>query len=93
MTQSIDLNVAMVDPAAAFDTPEDVVNHHDLTHEQKVEILRRWEYDAHEVEVAEEEGMRNGPPSDLLDRIIRALHELGAAIEIDRSPPTKQGGI
>ena len=89
----VDLNEALVDPAAVFGAPEDVLSHDHLAREQKVEILRRWEYDAHELEVAEEEGMGSEPPSDLLDRILRALHALGARPDIEHSPPTKQGGI
>jgi len=91
--RQVELNLALVDPAAVFRSPEDVLSRHDFTLEQKVEILRRWEYDAHEVEVAEEEGMGNEPPTDLLDRILRALHALGARPDIEHSPPTKQGGI
>ena len=35
--------------------PKEVVTSEEQTREQKIEILRRWEYDAHQMEVAEEE--------------------------------------
>ena len=74
--KQVELNLALVDPPAVFRSPEDVLGRHDFTLEQKVEILRRREYDAHEVGVAEEESMGNEPPTDLLDRILRVLHAL-----------------
>jgi len=53
--------------------------------------LRRWEYDARELEVAEDENMAGGPPSQL-DRVLAALHRLGVEPDIEHSPPTRQGG-
>ncbi len=90
---SIDLEKALLDPTAVFGTPEDVLECADLTREQKVEILRRWEYDAHAIEVAEEENMGSEPPSDLLSRILIGLHALDAAPDLEHSPPTKHGGV
>ena len=51
----IDLKKAMLDPTRVFGEPADVVASNELTRDQKIEILRRWEYDAHQLEVAEEE--------------------------------------
>lgn len=73
--QAGDLERALLDPTAVFDTPEQVLQRDDLSREQKAAILRRWAYDARELEVAEDEGMRGGEP-DLLDRVLRALNEL-----------------
>jgi outer membrane lipoprotein SlyB len=75
--QAGDLERALLDPTAVFKTPEEVLQQGDLSHEQKAAILRRWTYDARELEVAEDEGMRDGEP-DLLDRVLRALGELEA---------------
>ena len=47
-TPSIDMEKAIIDPGSVFSTPEDVEGHTDLTQEEKIEILRRWEYDAAE---------------------------------------------
>ena len=86
------LEQALLDPASVFDCPEDVVTRGDIAEEIRIEILRRWEYDAKEIEVSEEEGMTDGHDS-LLDRILRALHKLGAGPDVAHSAPTKQGGI
>ena len=89
----IDVEKALLDPSAVFRTPEEIPPRNDLTLEQKVEILRRWEYDAHSMEVAEEENMGGGQDSDILGRILNALHALDAAPDLEHSPPTKQGGV
>ncbi len=87
-----DLDRALLNPASIFASPDEVLAHEDLSHQQKIEILRRWEYDERELQVAEEENMAGGP-SDMLDEILRALHELGAGVDTEHSPLTKQGGI
>ncbi len=89
----IDLEKAMLDPTAVFRNPEDVRQRAELTQSQKIEILRRWEYDAHTLEVAEEENMAGAQPSDVLDRVLSALHSLGASPDLEHAPPTKQGGV
>ena len=90
---TIDLETAMLDPTTVFRNPEDVLKQAGLTRTQKIEILRRWEYDAHALEVAEEENMASKAPSDVLDRVLSALHALGASPDLDHSPPTKLGGV
>jgi hypothetical protein len=87
----LDLQQALLDPSSVFKTPNDVVIEANLTKEQKIKILRRWEYDVREQEVAEEENMPNMPP-DILSDIYRALAKLGAKICHEHSAPTKQGG-
>ena len=44
----------MLDPTMVFKDPTDVIADENLSRDQKIEILRRWEYDARELEVAEE---------------------------------------
>ncbi|HJZ12184.1 MAG TPA: hypothetical protein VJ521_08540 [Acidobacteriota bacterium] len=39
----IDIKKALIDPSALFKKPRDVVERNDLSREQKIEILRRWE--------------------------------------------------
>jgi outer membrane lipoprotein SlyB len=75
--QAGDLERALLDPTAVFKVPEQVLQRDDFSHEQKAAILRRWAYDARELEVAEDEGMRDGEP-DLLNRVLRALDALKA---------------
>ena len=42
----IDLRKAMLNPALVFLGPEDVLQRDELTREQKMEMLRRWKFDA-----------------------------------------------
>ena len=67
----IELKKAMLAPTMVFKDPKDVVANVELTRDQKIEILRRWEYDARQLEVAEEEaGMAVRRP-DMFDRLFR----------------------
>ncbi len=85
----IDVNKAMLDPTMVFEDPKDVVANVELTRDQKIEILRRWEYDARQLEVAEEEaGMAVRRP-EMFDRVLQALHTLGVERDIEHTPPTK----
>jgi hypothetical protein len=90
---ALDLDAARLDPASVFGSPDDVVGRSDLTRDQKIEILRRWEYDAREILVAEEENMAGPDPGEQLDRVLRALHALGSGPDNESTPPTKQGGV
>lgn len=90
MTDAIDYEEALLDPASLFKEPEAVVNREDLTKEQKIEILRRWEYDASEVAVAEEEGMIADRPL-MLRRVVLALEQLTGGDEGSRSPTKADG--
>jgi hypothetical protein len=88
----IDYEQALLDPASVFATPEAVLDQAELSDDQKIEILRRWQYDASEDAVAEEEGMVSDPPL-LLRRVLLALESLtGGAME-RHTPPTKQDGV
>ena len=85
----IDVNKAMLDPTMVFEDPKDVVANVELSRDQKIEILRRWEYDARQLEVAEEEaGMAVRRP-EMFDRVLQALHTLGVERDIEHTPPTK----
>ncbi len=87
----MNIEQALLDPTSVFTSPADVCEEQNLTQDQKVQILRRWEYDARELEVADEENMSGGGP-DILDEVLAALHRLNVEIDVDHSPPTKQGG-
>jgi hypothetical protein len=82
---------SLTDPASVYAGPEEVLEREGLTVPQKIEVLRSWAYDADELAVAEEEGMQTTEPS-LLHRVLVALAALGAEIDFERRPPTKQGG-
>lgn len=86
----LDIEKALLDPALIFKNPGEVLQNQELSRSQKIEILKRWEYDVRELQVAEEESMR-GPQSVTLDTVLNALRSLGAETK-ERSAPTKQGG-
>lgn len=92
MDDKLDYEKALLDPASVFAAPEEVLERTDLSTEQKVEILRRWEYDASEVAVAEEEGMVGGRPL-MLHRVLLALEQLPGGIGDGHPPPTKHDGV
>ena len=81
----IDLRKAMLNPALVFLGPEDVLQHDELTREQKIEVLRRWKFDALQLQVAEEENMGSEQPSDILDRVLQALHALNTGRNLEDS--------
>ena len=66
---------ALVNPAACFASPDEVLRDPKLSPEQKREILRRWALDAYLIEVAMTEGMPQGEPSRL-DEVVDALIDL-----------------
>ena len=82
----IDLRKAILNPALVFLGPEDVLQRDELTREQKIEVLRRWKFDALQLQVAEEENMGSEQPSDILDRVLQALHALKAGSNLEDSP-------
>ncbi len=85
----IDVKKTMLDPMMVFKEPKEVVANHELTRDQKIEILRRWEYDARQLEVAEEEaGMAVRRP-EMFDHVVQALHTLGVERDTEHTPPTK----
>jgi hypothetical protein len=92
MNGSKQLDTALLDPASIFENPEAVLSDDTYTRAEKIEILRRWEYDASEIDAAEGEGMPAGEPS-LLRRIFLALNELLGTVDVEGTPPTRQGGI
>lgn len=88
-----DLEKAILNPAATFTKPQDVLNSEDLSREQKIEVLRRWEYDLRALQVAEEESMTAPMPESVtLDIVLKALNSLGMPADMERTAPTKQGG-
>lgn len=83
---------ALLDPTRIFTCPVDVLGASGISDALKVEILRRWEYDVREQEVAQEENM-SGELRVTLSHVLEALSELGSSPDGAHSPPTKQGGI
>ena len=45
----VDVEKALLDPGLVFKTPQELLANDELSREQKIEILRRWEYDVRAV--------------------------------------------
>lgn len=77
-----DISRAMTSPTAVFDRPMEVLQRPELSHTQKIEILKRWELDARALQRATDENMGGGDPP-ALDEVNDAL------LEIDPKDKTK----
>ena len=84
----MDFEKAKLNPAAVFKNPQEVVSTQELSRQQKIEILQRWEEDARSMEVAAEESMP-GPQPKLLQPIRDALHALNHWPDTEHLSPTK----
>ncbi len=89
----IDKDLARLDPAAVFETPEQVRDHDVLTADEKIEILRRWAYDDADLDVAGEEGMPGETDDDFQRRILLALQAVSGDAALDPTGPSKQHGL
>lgn len=84
------IDKALRNPAEVYNVPDQVLQDGTLTREQKLKILKIWEYDARELEVAEEENMAGGSPSILRD-VRRARMALKGENVTEHKVTTKQG--
>jgi hypothetical protein len=87
-----DFKNALLSPTSFYKVPDEVVHDESLSLEQKIGILRQWEYDARDMLVAEEENMIGDSSSSMLSRVLIALKSLGFEECGAHSSPTKQGG-
>ena len=71
-TSQVDLEAALQDPPAFFAEPQDVADYPQLSREEKLAILRRWEQDALRLSESESEGMGGGE-ENMLGRVKRAI--------------------
>jgi hypothetical protein len=95
-----DFEKAMLDVSKAFERPEDICNHADLTREQKLKLLQQWEYDLQLLLVAAEENMPSkdakeepGNTAELVRRIHKIVEQMGAGADPEKGGPAKTGGI
>jgi hypothetical protein len=79
ITTARDYDKALLNPAAIFKRPNDVVDSDSLTAPQKMEVLKRWETDALLLSVATEENMGGGEPS----RIEEVRHAIDVLARIE----------
>lgn len=87
----------VVDVATHFSTPAELLADEDLTREQKLALLRQWEYDLHLMQVATEENMTgDAPPGNNAEKI-RQIHaaaeKLGAKVDPKARGAAKAGPV
>jgi hypothetical protein len=70
-----DYDRALIAPEEVFKVPMDVVISASMTPEQKLKILKHWEANAYDLQVATEENM-NGPGRPRLAEVRRAINTL-----------------
>ena len=71
LTGAAAIEQALTSPISVFDHPAEVVAT-DLPNSQKIEILLRWQFDAHALQRATDENMFGGDPP-MLDEVNAAL--------------------
>ncbi len=82
---------ALQNPQDSYTEPKNVITDKKLTKEQKLQILKQWEYDARELMVAEEENMQ-GEAANILQQVLHAIHEIDPSYDSTHSSGSKQGG-
>lgn len=82
----VDYEKARARPSVHFDSPFDIVKEENLTLEQRVKLLRQWEYDLVQLQVATEENM----PAPSREK--SGLREVRAALrQLDARPDNHPG--
>jgi len=71
-----DFEKALLNPVSVYKEPKDVLADDTLTREQKIKVLRQWEYDAKELQTADDENMPVSEQATMLHRALEALREL-----------------
>lgn len=87
---------ALADVSKIYAHPRAIVEARDLTTARKIELLKQWEIDLRQLQVASEEGMTGegrGQTAELLRAVHVALTDLGVEASGDSGAPTKTGGI
>ena len=77
-----DYDRALIAPEQVFKSPIDIVTTESLTPEQKLKILKHWEANALDLQVATEESM-TGPGNSRLGEIRKAINTLCETEELD----------
>ena len=77
-----DYDRALIAPEQVFKSPMDIVTTESMTPEQKLKILKHWEANALDLQVATEESM-TGPGNSRLGEIRKAINMLCEIEELD----------
>ena len=71
-----DYDRALIAPEQIFASPMDIVTTESMTAEQKLEVLRRWEANAKDLQVASEENMTGPAEITRLGEVKQAILRL-----------------
>jgi hypothetical protein len=77
------LKQALVNPASVFARPNEVVISPAFSRKQKIDMLRRWEYDARMLQLANQ-ASEIDESEELLTEILESLHQLDYWPDLDR---------
>ncbi len=77
-----DYDRALIAPEQVFESPMDIVNTDSMTPEQKLTVLKHWEANARDLQVANDENM-TGPGNTRLDEVRKAIDKLTLAEHLD----------
>ena len=78
MYSAKDYDRALIAPEQVFESPMDIVKTNSMTPEQKLTVLKHWEANARDLQVATDESM-TGPGNSRLDEVRKAIGELTQA--------------
>jgi hypothetical protein len=85
------------DVSKHFASPDALLAREDLTREQKLALLRQWEYDLHLMQVATEENMTSdatpGNNAEKIRQVRAAAEKLGADVDSGGSGSAKAGSV
>lgn len=72
-----DITMAVISPTSVFDHPSEVLAAKELSRDQKLQILKRWESDAQSLQRATDENMSGGeqPQLDEINKAVSLLEE------------------
>jgi hypothetical protein len=79
-----DYDQALLTPESVFDTPMEIVASESLTSLQKMKVLKRWEANSHDLDVAQDESMTGGERS-CLSEVRQAIHALERRADIQEN--------
>ena len=86
---------AIADVGKVYRHPQAICDDAGLTRAEKIKLLKQWEYDLRELQVAAEENMTGpgtGQNAELLRGVRKCLNGLGAEENLELAGASKQGG-
>lgn len=72
---NIDVENAKLDPSEHFDDPKEVFDNPEINDDDKITILKQWDYDLRELLVAEEENMPADEEGETMHEKMQLIRE------------------